>query len=98
MAYLHTEYAIADTNYGFETPFVESMPDVSRTFVLREADRDAVLDFLDQRPVHTVAMTSFIYDNGIESPLNRGTFYGYHDRYGDLEGVALIGHTTLVEA
>ena len=43
-------------------------------------------------------MTSFIQDNGIESELNRGKFYGYRNMDGTLEGVALIGHTTLVEA
>ena len=98
MGYLHTPYTSSDYSYGFDVPFVQNMPDVSRTFALTEADRDRVLEFLDHRPVHTVAMASFIHDNGIESQLNRGTFYGYHDRFGDLEGVALIGHTTLVEA
>jgi uncharacterized protein len=42
-------------------------------------------------------MTSFICDNGIESENNRGRFYGYRGASGKLEGVALIGHTTLVE-
>ena len=98
MAYIHTTHAIADVAFSFETPFSAALPDVSRTFVLTEADREAVIDFLNERPVHTVAMTSMILDNGVESPLNRGTFYGYHDRFGTLEGVALIGHATLVEA
>ncbi len=69
-----------------------------RTAVLTEADRDQVLAFLSYRPVHTVAMTSFIRDNGLVSQLNRGTYYGCYSRSGELEGVALIGHTTLVEA
>jgi len=43
-------------------------------------------------------MTSFINDNGIESSLNRGKFFGYRNDKGALEGVALIGHTTLIEA
>jgi ribosomal protein S18 acetylase RimI-like enzyme len=43
-------------------------------------------------------MTSFINDNGLESELNRGKFYGYRNPYGKLEGVALIGHSTLIEA
>jgi hypothetical protein len=98
MAYLHTSFASPDYSYGFDVPFVQNMPDLSRTFALAETDSEMVLEFLGQRPVHTVAMASFIYDNGIVSPLNRGTFYGYHDRFGNLEGVALIGHTTLVEA
>jgi len=43
-------------------------------------------------------MASFIRDNGIVSDLNRGTFYGYRNSKGDLEGVALIGHSTLIES
>src|ERR1700730_14186173 len=57
-----------------------------------------VLAFLTARPVHTVFLAGFIRDNGLESELNRGTFHGYRDRQGRLEGVALIGHFTLVEA
>lgn len=56
-----------------------------------------VLSFLSERPLHTVAMVSLIRDNGIVSPLNRGTFYGCRDINGYLEGVALIGHATLME-
>ncbi len=57
-----------------------------------------VLNFLAMRPLHTVAMVSLIRDNGLISPLNRGTFYGCYDSLtGDLEGVALIGHATLIE-
>lgn len=56
-----------------------------------------VLSFLSERPLHTVVMMSMIRDNGIVSPLNRGTFYGCRDINGYLEGVALIGHATLME-
>ncbi len=56
-----------------------------------------VLNFLALRPLHTVAMVSMIYDNGLVSPLNRGIFYGCRDMLGELEGVALIGHATLIE-
>jgi len=56
-----------------------------------------VLEFLSERPIHTVAMVGFIHDNGLVSPLNRGTFYGCRNREGQLEGVALIGHATLLE-
>lgn len=57
-----------------------------------------VLAFLAARPVHTVFMAGFIRDNGMVSDLNRGTFYGCRDGKGRLEGVALIGHATIVEA
>jgi len=73
-------------------------PDLSRVSELLLDDTQEVLDFLSIRPVHTVVMTSFINDNGIASELNRGKFFGYRNSEGTLEGVALIGHTTLVEA
>lgn len=57
-----------------------------------------VLEFLSERPIHTVFMAGFIRDNGIVSSFNRGTFYGCRNGKGELEGVALIGHATLVEA
>ncbi|HKQ99560.1 MAG TPA: hypothetical protein VJT09_02740, partial [Pyrinomonadaceae bacterium] len=57
-----------------------------------------VLMFLSQRPLHTVYLAGFILDNGVVSPLNRGSFYGYRNSAGQLEGVALIGHATLFEA
>ena len=56
-----------------------------------------VLNFLAERPLHTVAMTGFIRDNGLESPANRGSFYGVRNYRGELEGVALVGHATLME-
>jgi ribosomal protein S18 acetylase RimI-like enzyme len=60
-------------------------------------DETEVLEFLAQRPIHTVAMMSMIHDNGLVSPFNRGTFYGCRDLTGHLEGVALVGHATLME-
>jgi ribosomal protein S18 acetylase RimI-like enzyme len=57
-----------------------------------------VLRFLAARPLHTFIKTSWIRDNGLVSSFNRGTFYGYRDKNGRLEGVALIGHITLFEA
>src|SRR5687767_10735069 len=64
---------------------------------LTDAHRKEVLRFLSARPVHTAVMAGFIRDNGLVSPLNRGTFYGFRGEGGGLEGVALIGHATLVE-
>ncbi|HEX8502315.1 MAG TPA: GNAT family N-acetyltransferase [Pyrinomonadaceae bacterium] len=74
-----------------ETPF--------RVHPLTEKDGEAeVLDFLAERPAPTVVMRGLIRDNGFESPFNRGTFYACRDRAGRLEGVALVGHATFVEA
>lgn len=73
-------------------------PDLSGLRKLKDEDKQEVLAFLATRPVHTVAMASFVNDNGIESELNRGEFYEYRNRRGVIEGIALIGHSTLVEA
>jgi ribosomal protein S18 acetylase RimI-like enzyme len=64
---------------------------------LENSEATEVLQFLSQRSIHTVAMMSLIRDNGIVSPFNRGTFYGCRDLKGQLEGVALVGHATLME-
>lgn len=68
------------------------------TAELAEAEREEVLAFLAERPVHTVCMAGLIGDNGVESPHNRGAFYGCRNSEGRLEGVALVGHHTLCEA
>ena len=56
-----------------------------------------VLRFLAERPLDNVIMAGFISDNGVESKLNRGTFYGCLDAAGALVGVALIGHAIFVD-
>ena len=66
--------------------------------ILTNSDRAATLDFLAQRGINTAFFAGLVYDNGLESSLNRGTFYGYRNSFGQLEGVALVGHATLIEA
>lgn len=78
-------------------PLFKAVPNLKRIELLTEANRPETLDFLNRRPVHTVAMASFIQDNGLEGADNRGKFYGYRNAAGKLEGVALIGHSTLIE-
>jgi len=68
-----------------------------RVAELNASHEQEVLEFLSHRPIHTVAMVGFIHDNGIVSTLNRGIFYGCRNLDGQLEGVALIGHATLLE-
>ena len=68
------------------------------TSELLDADRNEVIAFLAERPVETVCLAGFIRDNGVVSPHNRGTIYGCRNSEGRLEGVALIGHATLIEA
>lgn len=83
----------APTVNEHELPALESVS-VER---LANSDAAEVLNFLAQRPIHTIAMMGMIHDNGIVSPFNRGTFYGCRDLNGQLEGVALVGHATLME-
>jgi hypothetical protein len=65
---------------------------------LHEEEKDEALEFLGQRPLHTVYMASLIRDNGVVSPLNRGNLYSYRGPHGRFEGIALLGHATLIEA
>jgi predicted GNAT family acetyltransferase len=65
---------------------------------LGDADQPEVLEFLSARTIHTVFMSSLIRDNGMVSRHNRGSFYSCRDRSGALEGVALLGHATLIES
>ena len=66
--------------------------------VLTNSDRAEALDFLGQRGINAAFFAGMVYDNGLESSFNRGTFYGYRNSFGQLEGVALIGHAILMEA
>jgi len=95
---LQTSLANTLQLHQFEFDQLALAPDMGRLSRLTESDRVEVLAFLAIRPVHTVVMTSFIVDNGIESELNRGQFFGFRGTDSKLEGVALIGHSTLVEA
>lgn len=70
----------------------------SQALPLRETEKSEALTFLAQRPLHTVYMASLIRDHGVESELNRGRLYSYRGSGGHLEGIALLGHATLIEA
>ncbi len=87
------EYQVAHSQIGLIVA-----PDLRNLEILTADNLAEVLDFLKVRPVHTIVMTGFIRDNGLENELNRGKFYGYRHRDGKLTGVALIGHTTLIES
>jgi GNAT superfamily N-acetyltransferase len=65
---------------------------------LYQEDEAEALQFLAARPIHTVFMSSLIRDNGLASPHNRGSFYACRDERGQLEGLALLGHATVIEA
>jgi GNAT superfamily N-acetyltransferase len=77
-------------------PVATSLADVQ---ILTDAHHGELLAFLDaSRSADTVFMSGLVRDNGVTSDFNRGTFYGCRDAEGRLEGVALVGHATLVEA
>ena len=61
---------------------------------LVRGEEQQALYLLNYWPVKNVMMIGLIRDHGLESPLNRGTFYGCF-AHGDLIGVALIGHYVL---
>lgn len=92
---------LPDMRVESHVPLDRTAPSVSNPVTVRPLTDDhlaEVLDFLSARPLHTVFLAGFIRDNGLVSPLNRGTFYAARDREGRLEGVSLIGHATLIEA
>lgn len=76
----------------------QSCADSAPAVPLVEAEKEEALSFLAERPLHTVYMASLIRDNGVESPLNRGRLYSFRGSRGSLEGIALLGHATLIEA
>jgi ribosomal protein S18 acetylase RimI-like enzyme len=71
--------------------------DNGRVETLENKEYNEVLAFLEKRPIYTAYLSGIIRDNGLQSHLNRGTFYGYRNQLRQLEGVALIGHATLME-
>jgi len=77
-------------------PFAATKP--FNTLPLKAESEREVLDFLKGPSVHNVVMSGLIRDNGIESELNRGCFYGCCNYAGSLEGVALIGHGMFIQA
>lgn len=97
---LQLQQNIAKETYTINarTPFFNNQPKPGQVGVLTNENKAEVLIFLKKRPVHTVVMMSYIKDNGLESADNRGVYYGFRNICGKLEGVALIGHTTLIEA
>lgn len=68
-----------------------------KAFSLTSEAETEVLNFLAKRPLHTVILTGLVRDNGLVSPAHRGDFYSVRNDEGELEGVALIGHATLME-
>jgi len=80
-----------------QTSYLACGPGAQMAHPLRNEEKAEAVNFLSRRPQQTFLMSGWIHDNGLESSLNRGRFYGYRNLRGQLEGVALIGHVTLFE-
>jgi uncharacterized protein len=65
---------------------------------LTAGDEPEVCRFLAERPLETFGLLGSIADNGLVSPHNRGDFYAYRGAHDQLEGVALIGYNTVIDA
>lgn len=82
-------------NDNHTASLTQQVPDIH---LLKSEHEAEVLDYLAAHPLLTFVMTGWIKDNGLESHLNRGTFYGSRNGLGTLNGVALIGHITTFES
>ncbi len=76
---------------------IPSILESSGPYILTNVDADAVLRFLPKKPAHCAYLTGLIEENGLVSPLNRGTFYASRNFMGEIHGVALVGHATIIE-
>lgn len=65
---------------------------------LTRADEPETRRFLAERPLQTFGLLGLISDNGLVNPHNRGDFYAYRGAQNQLEGVALIGYNTVIDA
>ena len=81
-----------------DNPIASLAPQVGQVIQCLKDEHEAeVLDFLSAHPLLTFVMMGWIKDNGLVSQLNRGNFYATRNGRGELDGVALIGHVTLLE-
>ena len=65
---------------------------------LTAEDEPEVRSFLAARPLQTFGLLGMVTNNGVVSPHNRGDFFAYRGADGRLEGMALIGYNTVIDA
>jgi GNAT superfamily N-acetyltransferase len=94
---MHPPQRLEETETAAASLLSNDATDSLSVHTLSNRHEKEVLAFLAERPLHTVVMAGHIRDNGLESAFNRGSFHACRDGSGQLEGVALIGHATLVE-
>jgi predicted GNAT family acetyltransferase len=60
-------------------------------------ETEEVLRFLPKKPAHCAYLAGLVEENGLVNPLNRGAFYASRNFLGEIQGVALVGHATIIE-
>jgi predicted GNAT family acetyltransferase len=85
---------LSNTSSPYYLPLVEADGGAQP---LENSEYAEVLAFLEKRAIYTAYLAGLVRDNGLQNPLNRGSFFGYRNQQGQFEGVALIGHATLLE-
>ena len=73
------------------------VPGCSGAFVMDNDETEAVLQFLPKKPAHCAYLTGLIQEHGLVSPLHRRIFYASRNFLGELRGIALVGHATIIE-
>ncbi len=66
-------------------------------FELCEDSIEEAFEFLSSPSVHSVILYGFLADNGLNERLNRGKYFGHRNRTGYIDGIALIGHSTIFD-
>lgn len=89
----HTRFADFPLHHQFK-----ETPTAGNVFSLKEGDLAEAFLYLTAPTIHAVIMHGFLSDNGLSRALNRGEYYGYRNSSGELEGLGLIGHSTLFDA
>jgi uncharacterized protein len=90
--------AVTMTKYESPHGLPNLMAGEHTCYELQSGEEPEALRFLAERPIHTVFIATLMRDNGAVSAHNRGIFYVCRNRSKKIEGIALIGHATIVEA
>ncbi len=95
---LDTELSITTVSDIPIATFYQSAPvDEQGLFEVNEDSLEEAIEFLNLASVHSVILYGFLSDNGLNERLNRGKYFGHRNREGELDGIALIGHSTIFD-
>ncbi|HKO62918.1 MAG TPA: GNAT family N-acetyltransferase [Pyrinomonadaceae bacterium] len=84
--------SLSKTEAGNSLPPASCSP-----YMLSNEEAKVVLNFLPKKPAHSAYLAGLIEENGLVSPLNRGMFYASRNFLAEIQGVALVGHATIIE-